>query len=346
MMEFLDKIYGYEHFGIILFSVIAILIVLFMIILFFGKKDEKKKEIERTQKLAAEELQNNLATDTFKEEVVEPQAIDVTKSIIPPIENALAFPISSEPVVESKESKLEETPIVNPLDIKPNIPVFEPVIPSTPELPEIESVPVTPVVNEPVVAPVLEPATEPKLMTQQVEEVVIPKVESVIPKEVVVAPVEMPILQSAAEAPVNELPEIEIPEFNFDELAVSIANELKDLEKNKSIETVTPVEATVTPMENIVKPSPAPGPQVFSSVYINKPVAPVEEAKVVDPVIPSAPVAPVSTTNSEPVVNPVIDLPKPAEMPALKETPQNKVNEMSTTIPDFSQFEGESYDIK
>ncbi len=47
-MEFLNRLYSNEYFGIGLFIVISVLALLFLIILFFGKKDEKKRlELER-----------------------------------------------------------------------------------------------------------------------------------------------------------------------------------------------------------------------------------------------------------------------------------------------------------
>ena len=43
-MEFLEKLYEMENFGLYLFGVIGILIVLFMIVLILGKRDQKKSK--------------------------------------------------------------------------------------------------------------------------------------------------------------------------------------------------------------------------------------------------------------------------------------------------------------
>lgn len=328
MMEFLDKIYGYEHFGIILFAVIAILVVLFLIILFFGKKDEKKREIERTQKLEAQNVAEGFATVN-----PEPVQLNVEAPTFASVENIMEQAPIIDPVVET-------TPVMNTEVVTPTI---EPIV----ESPVIESTPV---------APILEPTVEPTLVTP-VEPVVAPIIEPVIQPEVNVEPISVPTPEPVVEPVVNEsVEEIKIPNFNFDELAASIANELNSLE-NKPAEPVTPVAPTIeptpvvpvepvaapiTPINEVVKPAPTPGPVTFSSVYINKPAEPVKEVQVVEP--PVAPVTPVTPT---PVQNPNIELPKPAEMPILnKEVNEPVVNTEPTAIPDFSQFEGESYDIK
>ena len=40
-MDFLNRLFESEYFGIGLFAVIAFLVVTFLVVLFFGKKDEK-----------------------------------------------------------------------------------------------------------------------------------------------------------------------------------------------------------------------------------------------------------------------------------------------------------------
>ena len=67
-MDFLNKLYESNYFGIGLFAVIAFLVVTFLIVLFFGKKDEKKRKLEATQKIAS----NN----TFKE-TTEPTPVEL-----------------------------------------------------------------------------------------------------------------------------------------------------------------------------------------------------------------------------------------------------------------------------
>ena len=49
-MNFLDKLYESNYFGIGLFAVISFLVVTFLIVLFFGKRDEKRR-LESTKEL-------------------------------------------------------------------------------------------------------------------------------------------------------------------------------------------------------------------------------------------------------------------------------------------------------
>ena len=331
MMEFLDKIYGYEHFGIILFAVIAFLVVLFMIVLFFGKKDEKKRELERTKQLEAQAV-----TDAFAQTDNVEAALNVNEPTFAPVENIIAENTSVDTVIP-------EDPVVEQEPIMPEVPAFEETINKT----------------EAPVAPVLEPIVEPSIFTP-IEEVSAPVVEEMPTIEPVITPeVEIPQFSPVVESNITEsVEEIKIPDFNFDELAASIAKELSALERKEvepvapvapTIEStpvvpVEPVAATITPINEVVKPAPTPGPVTFSSVYINKPAEPVKEVQVVEPIAPVTPVAPVTPT---PVQNMDIELPKPAEMPMLnKEVNEPVVNNEPTAIPDFSQFEGESYNIK
>ncbi len=330
MMEFLDKIYGYEYFGIILFSVIMLLIVIFVIILCLGKKDEKKREIERTQQLEKQALEG------FSETTPEPTTLEV-----------------NEPRLSNDEEI--EAPLINEIPV-----VEEPVI--TPILEEVQA-PVEPEIPE--VAPVLEPIVEPSITpvtntitdTSLQEESVATVVEPVIAQEVKLEPVEPTIDPIANEEPKLD---IEIPEFNFDELAASIANELnaledaeKVVEENKPVETpIVNEDVPVTPISEVVKsaietPKPTTAPVTFSSVYINKPTEPVAPvAPVVEQTPVEAVVEPVVMPQQQPI-NPNIELPKPAEMPVLKENiNSNPVNNPTQSVPDFSQFEGESYNLK
>lgn len=330
MMQFLDKIYGYEHFGIILFAVIAVLVVLFLIVLFFGKKDEKKREIERTQQLAAQGT-----TDAFAPVNDAPVAININEQTMVAPENVV--PQAMEPTVTPVNQEVAPIPVV---------PAIEPVVPVAPVLPEVEVASV-PVIESASVAPVLEPTVAPELVTQPTP--VAPVIEPVIQPEVKLEPVNIPVAEPVVEPAIPEEPktEIEIPNFNFDELAASIASELNSIENIKPEQQVTPVipetpvVAPVTPMSDVVKPTATPGPQVFSSVYLNKPV---KEVQVVEPeqsVVPvEQPVIP------KPVQNPGIELPKPAEMPILNKEVNEPVNSIPNAIPDFSQFEGESYELK
>jgi len=328
MMEFLDKIYGYEHFGVLLFSAIGILIVLFAVILFFGKKDEKKREIERTQKLELEKQEKDALAIVNEDPTqlnVEP-AIEIESEISEPALEPIAEPNFGEESVDGAEEVASVTE-----------PVFEPVISVEPEIP---------------VAPILEPIQEPELalVTEEPKEVV---------NEPVIEPSTLEVSEVNAEEFKAEPMDFKIPEFNFDELAASIANELKELENNKNDlnkyeeviveEPKIPVSEFESSLKEEVKtvieqPKTVTRPVTFSSVYINKPAEPVisveepavQKEVVVEPVIEDA--RPINKM-------PDIELPKPAEMPKLNDD-VNSEPVKPIAVPDFSNFEGESYDIK
>ena len=69
-MEFLEKLYSIDNFGIYLFVVIGILVVLFLVILFFGKKDAKKRNLETLDNTISDPAQS-LFRETSAETKVE-----------------------------------------------------------------------------------------------------------------------------------------------------------------------------------------------------------------------------------------------------------------------------------
>ena len=75
-MNFLDKLYESNYFGIGLFAVISFLVVTFLIVLFFGKRDEKRR-LESTKELQKKDVEN-----TFKE-TSEPVSLETPVSEIP-----------------------------------------------------------------------------------------------------------------------------------------------------------------------------------------------------------------------------------------------------------------------
>ncbi len=70
-MDFLSKIYGSEYFGAALVVIIIILIVLFILFLVLGKKDEKKRNLEKTQSMDKDNI--NAMVEVNKE----PTALEV-----------------------------------------------------------------------------------------------------------------------------------------------------------------------------------------------------------------------------------------------------------------------------
>ena len=265
-MNFLDKLYSSNYFGIGLFAVIAFLVVAFLIVLFFGKKDEKKRKLEETQKLEA--------NDTFKE---------TSKST--PVE----IPINPEPVAPIN---LDVEPVKT--GIEPN--VVTPIEPITPVMP-------VPPVNESNDLNQHDNNENEFVENLRIEEPVhseVEKVELDQPKipindspvhnvvEPVIKPIineETPKLQINEETVINtyynptkklETEKIKVPNIDFDALAKSISKELDELEKDsKKYE-----EITVTPINEITEKSPVKKPETFSSVYVREPIREVPKEKI------------------------------------------------------------------
>ena len=289
-MDFLNKLYESNYFGIGLFAVIAFLVVTFLIVLFFGKKDEKKRKLEATQKLAAD--------NTFKE---------TTEST--PIE----IPANPEPV---EPINLEANSIVEPVVMTPNEPLVKPVEPVTPIMPtppinqepinpikeednfvdnlSIEE-PVRPVIDTPKVEPIItpvapiikdEPVVEPPVKVVEPTKIEIPK-ETITPVEPIIKE-EEPKLEINEEPVINtyykpvekskEVEEVKVPNIDFDSLAKSISKELDELENNSRKYE----EIKVTPMSEVTKATSPRQPETFSSVYVGTPAKemPKEEMKL------------------------------------------------------------------
>lgn len=296
-MEFLDKLYSSNYFGIGLFAVISFLVVTFLIVLFFGKKDEKKRKLEATQKLNTE--------NTFKE---------TTKAA------SIEIPVNPEPVAPIK---LEQTP-----DVKPVGMVEQPVdslidsiaTPLTSVTPVMPIPPVAPVNSEknnefldnlvvdepksvsnqvsrvePVIAPVTPIITEePKINVAPKIELEPTKIE--IPKESVkpiineeIKPIikeEEPKLQINEEPVINtyynpaekqvETESIKVPNIDFDSLAKSISKELDELENNSRKYD----EIKVTPLHDITKHEEDKQPETFSSVYVREPIKEIPKVEI------------------------------------------------------------------
>ena len=278
-MDFLNKLYESNYFGIGLFAVIAFLVVTFLIVLFFGKKDEKKRKLEATQKLAAD--------NTFKE---------TTEST--PVE----IPANPEPV---EPINLEANSIVEPVVMTPNEPLVKPVEPVTPIMPtppinqepinpikeednfvdnlSIEE-PVRPVIDTPKVEPIItpvapiikdEPVVEPPIKVVEPTKIEIPK-ETITPVEPIIKE-EEPKLEINEEPVINtyykpvekskEVEEVKVPNIDFDSLAKSISKELDELENNSRKYE----EIKVTPMSEVTKATSPRQPETFSSVYVGTP---------------------------------------------------------------------------
>lgn len=312
-MDFLDRLYSSNYFGIGLFAVIAFLVVTFLIVLFFGKKDEKKRKLESTQKMSTENTFKETSTATQVEIPTNPEPV-APINLEPPVQETPVVAPTVEPVAEASiatpVTPVMPVPPVTPIHVESNndyvdnLTVEEPVAQPVIDTPKVEPIipTVTPVVNnepkmesprvelEPTKIEVpkepVQPIVEP--VTRFSSEPVRPVIEENEPKlqindEPIVNTYYKPVEKTEAEA-------IKVPNIDFDALAKSISKELDELENDsKRYEDVK-----VTPINEVTRPTPVRQPETFSSVYVR------EEPKA---------------TSS---INEGIELPKRIDLPARK----------------------------
>lgn len=295
-MDFLNKLYESNYFGIGLFAVIAFLVVTFLIVLFFGKKDEKKRKLEATQKIASDNTFKETTEPTPVEIPVNPEPVapinlEPEHTVDSPISNPVETPVY-EQVVKPVEpvTPIMPTPPVNPVPVAPvkeeenhfvdNLSVEEPIRPII-DTPKVEPIitPVAPTIPE---NTVVEPpkVVEPTKIEIPREEP--PKVEEITP----IIKEEEPKLQINEEPVINtyykptekkeEAEAVKVPNIDFDSLAKSISKELDELESDSRKYE----EIKVTPMSEVTKTTSARQPETFSSVYVGTPVKEVPKEEI------------------------------------------------------------------
>ena len=239
MEDFLNRLYSYEYFGTYLMISIAVLILLFVIILFFGKKDQKKREIEETKK-----LQQIKSEDAFKEE---DNSLKVeTEEIKDPVKEE--NPSVNEPVIvpsiENITPNIESESLDSANDTLPNIPNSLEVENLTTNIETVEQVE-----NENLEKPVLNAI--PNIEEEKISEgpVLEPEVET-------------PLVFDSSDAP-------EIPEFNLDEIIRSTID-------TNNIEPVKEEIDSLTMEMPKIEDAPK-SKEVFSSVFVEE--VPKEEVK-------------------------------------------------------------------
>jgi len=317
-MNFLDKLYESNYFGIGLFAVISFLVVTFLVVLFFGKRDEKKRRMDTLK-----EVENSNTGNAFSETST-PTPIEV------PVANT---PVMSEPVGPVMPTAPENiapamadlTPVTPVAEVKPVAPIMnesvapinfssEPIRPVAPinyesqEFVEVPkevtpiNVPVTPIINENPTPIITEPVgnvepirLEPTTYDIPVEPKVIEPIKITIPEE--------PVRVSSI---INEVKPIVNPVIN--EVTPTIVEPAitdtyyKPIEKVESEEVQVPnidfdalaksisdeldeLENSSSNYQKEVKVTPIdeviakPATQ-FSSVYVNEPVKPVQNESV------------------------------------------------------------------
>ena len=208
MEEFLNKLYNYEYFGVYLMIAIAVLVLLFIIVLFFGKKDQKKREIEETKRIQqinnqdAFKQDNNVASVEVPNEpaptpVLTQEKLENDTIIVPDVSNIASFEetntnVIPEPVLPKEEINNEmpvnvtDQPIIENTNLSNEIPV------STPE-------------------PVLDKVEEKPLVFNEQP--------SNVDNEI-----------SMPEEANPTVPLVDVPDFNFDEI-ISGVEEIKEEEK-------------------------------------------------------------------------------------------------------------------
>lgn len=270
-MEFLNKLYANENFGIGLFCVIVFLVIMFLIVLFLGKKDEKKRKLEETSKLNTVNNNENAFSETTVATPVEVPVVEPTiVENVAPIEPVIPVePISYEPNESEKEEIVH--PIQENTNFVENMNVVEPTLDKVIETPVVEPVninvePVNVITNE-VVEPVISVEPTPINIVED-SAPVSPTIEPIhveIPDEAVKqAPVVEEIKPVIEEAPINnetyynpvepiEATTVDVPTIDFDAIAKSISKELDDLEKESknSYVEVTPMEEITTPLNEV-----------------------------------------------------------------------------------------------
>lgn len=301
-MDFLNKLYESNYFGIGLFAVISFLVVTFLVVLFFGKKDENKRKLEETNKIRIDDSAENAFKETTVEAPVEVPIAPVQEPTVPvmpineipvtPTETIAPINFDSVPVepvapINYEESKeVEDIQFVDNLMVEEPVVIPEPVIPTAPiELEPINfEMPVEPKVMEPVKISIPEELIKIEPIIKEEVTPIITPMSEVIPT--IVEPVINETYYEPVEPAEEEIEEIQVPNIDFDALAESISKELDELEKNTNTYKKEEVKAAPT-YETNVKPQ-----NQFSSVFVSEQIKQVNK--------------------------PVIDLPKKIELPTLK----------------------------
>lgn len=316
-MDFLNKLYESNYFGIGLFAVISFLVVAFLIVLFFGKKDEKKRKMENLNISTPE----SNSDDTFKETTpLTPIEVPTsTTDFVAPVA-PINYDTPSEPTTTISANNIEQpqnidlaptldTPVapVNPLpSVNPVVEPIKPIIeePVVPIISEPVIKPVTPTISEPTfnnAAPTINPVTvEPTRYSIPNEPKVMEPIKITIPEEPSrVSPIIEPVISETS----NSIPNYEEPTPIIEEPVIN-ETYYKPVEKvelsninvpnidfdaiAKSIsKELDELENTTTANTPKIEPVRRPTMNQFSSVYVQngpKPTPPenMEMPKKID----------------------------------------------------------------
>ena len=130
-MDFLNKLYESNYFGIGLFAVISFLVIMFLIVLFFGKKDEKKRKLDETNKLNINNEDAFKEVDNTVKLEVPNEALDVNNvEPVAPLNFEQTDVNEAKPINDVIENNIPTTPIANEeIKIQESVNNVEPVAP-------------------------------------------------------------------------------------------------------------------------------------------------------------------------------------------------------------------------
>ncbi len=290
-MDFLNKLYESNLFGIGLFAVISFLVVTFLIVLFFGKKDEKKRKLEEVSEF---EVNNENA---FKE-TTNPVSLETTTPAQTPNINELngttlnTFPevtptVPTPPV--APVTPINVAPEITPIANLNPIPTNNETIPSMSDSFAPQSEPVTPIVTPEVPISPIEP-TQPINNTFETPNIT-------------------PIINTPEVTPIINTPENNIPIF-------------EPVTSTPIIEPIKPIinEPTITePVMNQATPVNTPVPPIITETTSFNFEPEKEEERVTEPISNTY-----NNTYEPPItpVAPVIEEPKPVIPSSYPEQPK------------------------
>ena len=305
MMDFIYELYQNDNFVLYLTIALVILIILFVLVLIFGKRDQKLEETKRLQKIDVDAFKEEQPKEKVKVEVPTPEIKEEVK------------PVLEEPKEEQKVTE-EETPKAKSIfDDTQVLPIKK-----TTEIENAEEINVT--TFEPKASVTEEIAIEPK--KEEKKEVIKPLVD--IEEE---------------DKPINIK---ELDEINFDD--INLEKDLDEIEKKKkefnSIEIPKIKEEKEDKVVEEKKETKAykPGPQIFSSVFVNK-EAPKEEVKEEIPKteVKETPKPKTSLFSIQDDDEETIELPPLKKTETKEESPKTETKTFS-----FDDITGETYNIK
>lgn len=271
MSDFLNNLYSNDNFTMYIILAIIILAIIFVLVVILGKKDKK---LEETKRLEA------INQNTFKEEPVEPVKLEV-----------------EEKPVEVNNTITEDTKFkASPIDIKEDIHEEKPM----PEV-QFEKDDVVPIVSitkeEPIslqeeVKPiVINEVPKTNLNTDIIR--LVPDEEPVLtePKNTTEYTFNPSVIPTDVNEEINSIPEVKIPEFDFDELEASLDEQYKPKTEVSSNETTEKPNLNNT--------------QVFSSVFVSDDKEDKSDHFAFEDDVELPQLKEEKTTTPEPVIKPI-----------------------------------------